>query len=777
MTIPSNTVANPEILHLDIAQNQEQLKVSLASQCAGEMQTVRHVEVLDVPMTRIGEQCRRMVATLNRANRQGRLTTELLNRLKENGQRFRDELLSNRIKEQLNTTPTDQLIITLDDSLVHIPWELLHDGDRFLCQRFAMGRVVRTPQAVVANMSRPEAAPLQMLVLADPCADLISAYDEGIGIRDYMEDGTDRVWVAFRSQGITTDFIQSKVRHYDLVHFAGHADYDDEALERSGWRLSDGCLTAAEIVKMAGTGAMPALVFSNACQSGRSENRCGVGDMQDRIFGLANAFILSGVKHYIGTFWEVADESSRRFALNFYHHLGSGLSVGKAMQASRQSLMEQYGEENIIWASYLLYGDPATTYLPAAIEPPSPVAPMEKVTATSSPRVAHSLRAPEEVLRLSHRPGGKSSKFMAMGLGALALLVGFWLFFFGFAKDAHQYEQQALAAFSAGNYAQVESTCQYLQEKNPQRGLSYVLLGNVHFYKGEVEQARTLYENAMQAQRSGSRERAEALIGLGRIASETGRTEQALGFYRRASTLSPTNRRPYLAQAVLLEKQGKYGQAAAVLKDASAGTSNDPGIQALANQMETRAGQMADAARQQRIDEMIEALLSKDASDMPVASARPGVDQPLTFWVMDFEEKGYSLQEGAARLLASNISDQLLQQNRYQVVERALLDKLLGELQLSTSKLTDAQGALSLGRLVSARLMLSGRMVHSAPHTQVALRCIETETGRVIAMVNTTFDAQTPVAAMASDIVGSLAAKIEHHYPLPSSPTGKDKAQ
>ena len=55
-------------------------------------------------------------------------------------------------------------------------------------------------------------------------------------------------------------------------------------------------------------------------------------------------------------------------------------------------------------------------------------------------------------------------------------------------------------------------------------------------------------------------------------------------------------------------------------------------------------------------------------------------------------------------------------------------------------------------------------MVHTAPHTQVSLRCIETETGRVIAMVNTTFNAHTPVAVIAADIVRSLSPKIETHF-------------
>ena len=132
---------------------------------------------------------------------------------------------------------------------------------------------------------------------------------------------------------------------------------------KSGWRLSDGNLLAHEIKKMADTGFMPALIFSNACQSARTDEWNLKSHFQNEIFGLANAFILSGVKHYIGTFWEVLDEPSKRFAIEFYRHLFESKTVGEAVRMARLDLMDEYGEEAIVWASYLLYGDPTFNYM------------------------------------------------------------------------------------------------------------------------------------------------------------------------------------------------------------------------------------------------------------------------------------------------------------------------------------------------------------------------------------------------------------------------------
>ena len=91
------------------------------------------------------------------------------------------------IKEKLKNTRAEYLCLNLGERLVHIPWELLHNGDQFLCQRFAMGRIVKTRQSLLGNWSRELGRPLNVLLLADPTGDLKGAYAEGIQIRRSSE--------------------------------------------------------------------------------------------------------------------------------------------------------------------------------------------------------------------------------------------------------------------------------------------------------------------------------------------------------------------------------------------------------------------------------------------------------------------------------------------------------------------------------------------------------------------------------------------------------------
>jgi len=153
-------------------------------------------------------------------------------------------------------------------------------------------------------------------------------------------------------------YVKKNIRDYDVVHYAGHADYHAENPSESGWLLSDGRLKASEISTMGGLQPMPALVFSNACQTGQTVEWQIQEGYEQQIFGLANAYLLAGVQHYIGTFWEILDEPGSCFSKSFYGFLADGYPIGEAIRRAREQLITTYGEETIVWASYMLYGDP-----------------------------------------------------------------------------------------------------------------------------------------------------------------------------------------------------------------------------------------------------------------------------------------------------------------------------------------------------------------------------------------------------------------------------------
>jgi class 3 adenylate cyclase/CHAT domain-containing protein/Tfp pilus assembly protein PilF len=764
---PEKKIRPPlKVFQLELGLEESHLRVSAGETSAGEVSTVRHYEEIAISMDRISGLCREIVDTLNNVNRKGRLTREVLMKLREIGQLFHDELFTPDVKDKLRDTRADHLLVNLDDPLVHIPWELIHDGQQFLCQRFNMGRLVKTRQTVLGTKMRALGRPFKMLVLVDPRGDLEGAYQEGTHLRDFMDKYKDNVSVSFRSADITTDFIRQKIRNFDLIHFAGHAEYHPEAPGRSGWRLSDGVLTARDIMRLAGTAAMPALVFSNACQSARSEEWRINEDFQGEIFGLANAFILAGVKHYIGTFWEILDEPSSRFALECYKHALSGMTVGEAVRQARLALIKEYGEETIVWASYLLYGDPTFNYTEKvlAIEPEEPA----KLEPVQVPPLVGVVRTREQVIDFGKKEVSRKKRaWMGLGAGLLAILLFLFFGYPGFMmQNTEEHEKAVLTYYQAGNYDEALTACKTLADKNPKLCSPYLIQGNIYLRKGNLEEAEGAYQKALLATKGTSVQKAEAIIGLGRIASVRNQLDKALKFYQQATEAAPETKTGYVSQALLLERRGNYSEALSLLEKAQQLEPKDPAVSGMVNQARRKVALDKDQEKRERMDQLVKDLL-ESAKAPPRAMPSDGwTSRPLTLWIMDIRPQGISLQEGDERLLIAGLSEQLLEKGGVQLVERELLDKLLEELKLGTSQLADRNAALNLGRILAARLILTGQIIYAGPQTQISFRIIEIETGNITAAVNQSFGSAVPASVLAEKLSKDLMEKMEKLYPL-----------
>lgn len=759
----------PKVFNLEATREGNHLKISAHEQTAKDTSTIQHFEEIRVSMDWIETRCQDMVETLNKFNRSGRVSREGLKRLRDIGRVFSDELFTSDLKEKLNSSNAEYLILNLDEHLVQMPWELLHDGRQFLCQRFNMGRLVRTRQAVSNSMNRVLERPLRMLMLADPSGDLKGAYSEGIQIRDIMDEYMHLIHTTSRSENVTPEFIKEKIRNFDIVHFAGHADYDRQNPEESGWRLSRGNLKVQHIKKMAGTASMPALIFSNACQSARTEMRPLTEHFQEEIFGVASAFLLAGVRHYVGTFWEVLDEPSSKFAVEFYNRFISGMTMGEAIREARLALIKEYGEENIVWASYLLYGDPTSNYIDqikdeqvkeeGADAPPMP---------TPRPPMESADRTRDTVIDFGERDVQKRNwTWWAIAAGVFVLGALLLWGYPGFLRiDIMKYEKALLTYYQEGDFKKALSASKALEEKEPQIRLIYLIQGDVYFRKGNLDAAKAAYQKALEVTKGTDQEKAKAFMGLGRIASIRKQTDQALNYYRSATKAAPDNGSGYLSQALVLEDKGDYEEALPLLKKAQSLMPKDQILTAVIGETNRKVGLSRDHEKQERINRMVKELLETMKTPPRALLSDGWTSYPLTLWIRDFSTQGYSLQEGGEKLLDLGITEELLSHSRAQVVERALLDKLLEELKLGSSKMVDRSTALSLGKILAARLILSGQVTYAGPMAQVSVRLIETETGRITLALNRSFGSAVPSSAMAEQIGSELLQKLNELYPL-----------
>lgn len=360
MIIKSHSAA----LFLDVSIKQDKLGVSISDEDTPFYQ----YEEISFNLKEIESLCSEVRLLLNKSNTSGQLSPGLLQELKKVCLMLYDRLLSTRVKGRLKKAECENLVLRLDERLVFIPWELLFNGEDFMCLAFNVGRRVITTQPLTDQIQRQPGFPLKMLILADPVGDLPEARKEVKNIRDQLDCNREVLAVSAKTGAITVDYVTRHMRDFDFIHFAGHTDYEENQPSLSGWRLSDGQFSAAQIEKMRGGSPFPLLIFLNSCQSAHVSCENVKDGYEQKCFGLIHAFLTAGIRHYIGTLWEIPDSVGLIIASEFYGCIKEGAAIGEALRQARRKAMKEFGEENIVWAGYVLYGDPKYAPFPRGLK-------------------------------------------------------------------------------------------------------------------------------------------------------------------------------------------------------------------------------------------------------------------------------------------------------------------------------------------------------------------------------------------------------------------------
>jgi TolB-like protein len=112
----------------------------------------------------------------------------------------------------------------------------------------------------------------------------------------------------------------------------------------------------------------------------------------------------------------------------------------------------------------------------------------------------------------------------------------------------------------------------------------------------------------------------------------------------------------------------------------------------------------------------------------------------------------------------ANLVDHLVNRNRFNVVEREKLDRILQEQKISRTKLIDRQTALRVGRLTAAQSIIAGVMIVTTNGIEIVSRLIDTETSQILAS-NDVYDEVQDLRALNS-MAEALAIKFQKDFPL-----------
>jgi CHAT domain-containing protein len=278
-------------------------------------------------------------------------------KLERTGKYAFGHLIPTKIQYHLENSSADHLRLDIDERLIDLPWELIHDGTEFLCLRYAVGR-----RLVSSQSFQPPSRHLQLarntrvLIVADPTGDLPAARQEGREVGNLLRDQCGMQVDEFTASGMNKmDFLLS-LKDYDIVHFAGHASHHPSSPDESCLVFCDGEIQAFEIERFIPSRS-PAVVFLNACWS--AEELRNPDSYIPMMRGLGRTFLYAGVTAFLGYLIPVPDDSATHFAITFYAALAQGQTIGESLRRARIQSRDPKWPDNLTWSSAVLYGDPA----------------------------------------------------------------------------------------------------------------------------------------------------------------------------------------------------------------------------------------------------------------------------------------------------------------------------------------------------------------------------------------------------------------------------------
>ncbi|HEX3280507.1 MAG TPA: CHAT domain-containing protein [Pyrinomonadaceae bacterium] len=272
------------------------------------------------------------------------------------------------------------LTLVVDKDTAALPWEMACYGPKHRRTYFGtdlrLTRQFRTMLSGAPGIAPPLNKSLRVLVIADPAPDpdlrLSGALQEGQEVVRILKEQQEQLRGQLDIEIVSClgpeqcDPIKILAlllnETFDVVHYSGHARFDEDKPNRSGWVFSSKVtLSAREIFRAR---QVPRVVFANACFSAvtnRGQDST-VEQTNQKLAGLAEAFFARGVQNYIGTGWEVDDAAALEFAQVFYTEAMKGKLLGDALADARRKIFNA----GSTWGAYQHYGQSSARIVEAS---------------------------------------------------------------------------------------------------------------------------------------------------------------------------------------------------------------------------------------------------------------------------------------------------------------------------------------------------------------------------------------------------------------------------
>jgi CHAT domain-containing protein len=265
-------------------------------------------------------------------------------------------LIIRPVAPELAATKVETLVFVLDGSLRNIPISALHDGEKYLIEKYS---IALTPGLQLLAPRSPKQEKLGALVAGLSTSRLnfsslpsviseVKQIESEIPSKVLLNDKFTKA--AFQAQVASAPF--------PVVHLATHAQFSSQ-VDKTFILTWDEKINVKDLssvlqtVELSRRKTLELLVLS-ACQTASGDARSALG--------LAGVAVRSGARSTIATLWRVDDEASATLMSTFYDQLSksrkTGVSKAEVLRRAQLSVLrnDKY-KSPYYWAAYVLLGN------------------------------------------------------------------------------------------------------------------------------------------------------------------------------------------------------------------------------------------------------------------------------------------------------------------------------------------------------------------------------------------------------------------------------------
>ena len=243
------------------------------------------------------------------------------------------------------------LAFVLDGALQNLPMAVLHDGQQYLVEQYAL--------AITPGLQLFDPQPLTKIKLEAITAGLSQARF-GFNPLQYVEQELKQIESEIPVQILldrefTTTNLNNEISSSptSIVHVATHGQFSSKA-EDTFILAWDRPINAARLdsvfqIRPESEDALELLVLS-ACETAVGDERAALG--------VAGVAVRSGARSTLASLWLVDDRSTAKLMSLFYEQLSAGVARGEALRHAQLSLLQgqQYSHPRY-WAAFVLLGN------------------------------------------------------------------------------------------------------------------------------------------------------------------------------------------------------------------------------------------------------------------------------------------------------------------------------------------------------------------------------------------------------------------------------------